>query len=143
MRNKSAQRPTQFYKYEPPFPEILDPRQFGICSMLIIDPLHEVSNNVVCAANKCSDQPAHTRSLIAYASRLSILCVKLLSEHYLEFLNLKGGYTSSSESTHVNLQHCWKSHVKARMCSSSFNAVTIDTFHNISSCLVGFLFKGK
>ena len=38
------------------------------------EPRHEISNNVVCAISKASDQPAHTRSLIrAYASRLNIL----------------------------------------------------------------------
>ena len=38
------------------------------------EPAHEISNNVVCATSKGSDQPAHTRSLIrAFASRLSIL----------------------------------------------------------------------
>ena len=38
------------------------------------DPVHEISNNVVCATSKASDQPAHTRSLIrAFARRLSIL----------------------------------------------------------------------
>ena len=38
------------------------------------EPVHEISNNVVCAPSKASDQPAHTRSLIrAFASRLSIL----------------------------------------------------------------------
>ena len=38
-----------------------------------IEPLHEISNNVLCATSKASDQPAHTRSLIrAFASRLSI-----------------------------------------------------------------------
>ena len=38
------------------------------------EPVHEISNNVVCATSKASDQPAHTRSLIrAFASRLSIL----------------------------------------------------------------------
>ena len=36
--------------------------------------VHEISNSVVCATSKCSDQPAHTGSLIrAFASRLSIL----------------------------------------------------------------------
>ena len=40
----------------------------------IIEPAHEISNNMVCATSKASDQPAHTRSLIrAFASRLSIL----------------------------------------------------------------------
>ena len=38
------------------------------------EPRHEISNNVVCATNKASDQPAHRRSLIrASASRLNIL----------------------------------------------------------------------
>ena len=38
------------------------------------EPRHEISNNVVCATNKSSDQSAHTRSLIrAFASRLNIL----------------------------------------------------------------------
>ena len=40
----------------------------------LFEPVHEISNNVVCATSKASDQPAHTRSLIrAFASRLSIL----------------------------------------------------------------------
>ena len=34
--------------------------------------VHEISNNVLCATSKASDQPAHMRSLIrAFASRLS------------------------------------------------------------------------
>ena len=41
-----------------------------------IEPWHEISNNVVYATSKASDQPAHTRSLIrAFASRLHILWV--------------------------------------------------------------------
>ena len=37
---------------------------------------HEISNYVVCATSKGSDQPAHMRSLIrAFASRLNILGV--------------------------------------------------------------------
>ena len=31
---------------------------------LIFEPVHEISNNVVCKTSKASDQPAHTRSLI-------------------------------------------------------------------------------
>ena len=41
------------------------------------------------------------------------MIVKLLSEHHLEFLSLKGGYRGSSESTHVKMPHCWKSHALA------------------------------
>ena len=41
-----------------------------------IEPRHEISNNVVCATSKTSDQPAHTRSLIrTFASRLNSLLV--------------------------------------------------------------------
>ena len=41
--------------------------------------------------------------------------VKLLTEHHLESLSLKGGCTASSESTHVKMPHCWKSHVAAHI----------------------------
>ena len=41
---------------------------------ILIEPVHDISNNVVCETSKASDQPAHMRSLIrAFASRLSIL----------------------------------------------------------------------
>ena len=44
------------------------------CDNETYEPRHEISNNVVCATSKGSDQPAHTRSLIrVFASRLSIL----------------------------------------------------------------------
>ena len=43
------------------------------------------------------------------------MTVKLLIEHHLEFLSLKGGYTGSSESTIVKMPHCWKSHVTAHI----------------------------
>ena len=35
------------------------------------------------------------------------MSVKLLTEHHLEFLSLKGGCTGSSESTLVKMPHCW------------------------------------
>ena len=41
------------------------------------------------------------------------MSVKLLTEHHLEFLRLKGGCRGSSESTHVKMPHCWKSHALA------------------------------
>ena len=44
------------------------------CLTIKNEPVHEISNNVVCATSKGSDQPAHTRSLIrAFARRLNIL----------------------------------------------------------------------
>ena len=41
------------------------------------------------------------------------MIVKLLTEHYLEFLSLRGGCTGSSESTLVKIPNCWKSHALA------------------------------
>ena len=38
---------------------------------------------------------------------------KLLTERHLEFLSLKGGCRGLSESTHVKMPHCWKSHATA------------------------------
>ena len=38
------------------------------------------------------------------------MIVKLLTEHHLKFLSLKGGCRGLSESTHVKMPHCWKSH---------------------------------
>ena len=43
------------------------------------------------------------------------MIVKLLTEHHLEFLGLKGGCRGSSESTLVKLSNCWKSHVTAHI----------------------------
>ena len=49
-------------------------RQLSFDNSYKIEPVHEISNNVVCASSKASDQPAHACSLIrAFASRLSIL----------------------------------------------------------------------
>ena len=41
--------------------------------------------------------------------------VKLLTEHHLEFLSLKGGCRGSSKSTHVKMPHCWKSQALAHL----------------------------
>ena len=50
------------------------------------------------------------------------MSVKLLTEHNLEFLSLKGGCTGSSESTLGKMPHCWKSHVTAQMVKASNDA---------------------
>ena len=40
----------------------------------VIEPRHEIPNNVLCVIRKASDQPVHTHSLIrAFASPLHIL----------------------------------------------------------------------
>ena len=43
------------------------------------------------------------------------MIVKLLTEHNLEFLSLKGGYRGSSESTLVKMSNCWLSHAAAHI----------------------------
>ena len=43
------------------------------------------------------------------------MIVKLLTEHHLEFLSLKGGCRGSSESTLVKMSNCWKSHAAAQL----------------------------
>ena len=42
------------------------------------------------------------------------MIVKILSEHHLEFLSLKGGCRGLSESTLVKMSNCWKSHAVAQ-----------------------------
>ena len=50
--------------------------QIKLVVNIIIEPRHEISNNVVFATSKASDQPAHSRSLIrTFASRSNILCL--------------------------------------------------------------------
>ena len=46
------------------------------------------------------------------------MLVKLLTEHYLEIQSLKGGCRGSSESTHVKVSNCWKSHATAHLILS-------------------------
>ena len=43
------------------------------------------------------------------------MSVKLLTEHHLAFLSLKGDCTGSSESTLVKMSNCWKSHDTAQL----------------------------
>ena len=60
---------THFY----PVYEGLEPVLYGDL-VNEFEPVHEISNNVVCATSKASDQPAHMRSLIrAFPSRLRVL----------------------------------------------------------------------
>ena len=65
------------------------------------------------------------------------MIIKLLTEHYLEFLSLKGGCTGSSESTLAKMPHSWKSHVMAHLlltvyvyCISWFNVLAIFFFYS-------------
>ena len=59
------------------------------------------------------------------------MSVKLLNEHHLEFLSLKGGCTGSSEFTLVKMPHCCKSHVTAqilKLFSDEDNQIGVDIY---------------
>ena len=65
------------------------------------------------------------------------MIVKLLTEHHLEFLNLKGGCRGSSESTHIKMPHCWKFHALAHisltlcmLCNFNVLCSSADFFQN-------------
>ena len=80
------------------------------------------------------------RPACAYAQSDQSLCssleysmnIKLLTEHHFEVLTLKGGCTGLSESIHVKIPHCWKSHVAAQMVSFVHQLCLYDqSFRNI------------
>ena len=52
------------------------------------------------------------------------MIVKLLTEHHLEFLSLKGSCRGSSESTLVKISLCWKSHAAAQFFISRINTAS-------------------
>ena len=43
------------------------------------------------------------------------MIIKLLTEQHLEVLSLTDSCTDTSESIHVKMPHCWKSHVTAQI----------------------------
>ena len=95
------------------------------------------------------------RSACAYAQSDQSLClpleysmiIKLLTEHHLEFLSLKGGCRGLSESTLVNMPHCWKSHALAQFLFPAlficlfFPQVSLCILGNFSSCCLLTFFK--
>ena len=68
------------------------------------------------------------------------MIVRLLTEHHLEFLSLKGGCRGSSESTLslVKMSNCWKSHAAAQFSVS----LTRSTRNRLRDCFVLILIKG-
>ena len=61
------------------------------------------------------------------------MIVKLLIEHHLECLSLKGGCRGWSESSHVKMPHCWKSHAMAHYYSS--RAIILTHYDAYQVCL--------
>ena len=60
------------------------------------------------------------------------MIVKLLTEHHLEFLSLKRDCRGSSESTHLKMPQCWKSHALAPMIWCIILSMTIIIMCNIA-----------
>ena len=56
------------------------------------------------------------------------MTVKLLTDHHLKFLSLKGGCTGLYESTLVKMPHCWKSHVTAQL----YDVIYVPRFGTLS-----------
>ena len=52
------------------------------------------------------------------------MIVKLLTEHYLEFLRLIGGCRGSSESAFVKILICWKSHAAAQLQKATIKYIS-------------------
>ena len=50
------------------------------------------------------------------------MIVKLLTEHHLEFLNLKGGCRGSFETTLFKMLNCWNSHAPAHYYTDSLTS---------------------
>ena len=68
------------------------------------------------------------------------MSVKLLTEHHLELLSLKGGSTGSSESTLVKITYCWNSHVAAQLVKKSVRNMTTDILNKIIKCKIENIF---
>ena len=64
------------------------------------------------------------------------MSVKLLTEHHLEFLSLKGGCTGSSQSTLVKMSNCWNSYVSMSKSMTDSQNTTVLTY----LCSLCFLF---
>ena len=65
------------------------------------------------------------------------MIVKLLTEHHLEFLSLRGGCRGSSKFTLVKMPHYWKSHALAQMifCDGS-----VDQYNCVLDVLAQYTF---
>ena len=60
------------------------------------------------------------------------MIVKLLIEHHLEFLSLKGDCRGSSESTVVKMSNCWKYHAAAQLSITTM----FRNFHDTNVCTI-------
>ena len=98
---------------------------------IMTEPLREISNNVVCATSKGSDQSATTRSLIrALASRLNILWVLIYWRDIIwSFLSEKEA-AQARLRLHLSKYHIvWTQMSRLNCMSSNSNANDQGTMH--------------
>ena len=79
------------------------------------EPRHEISNNVVCATSKGSDQPAQADQRLCWSHEY-YMSVKLLTEHHLEFLSLTG-VLQARQSLHLSKCYNVGNHVTSDLFS--------------------------
>ena len=82
----------------------------------IIELRHEISNSVVCAISKTSDQPAHMQpdQSLCWSLRYFIT-FKLMTEYNLVFLNLQKRLHRLVRVYTCQILHYWKSYVAAQL----------------------------
>ena len=73
------------------------------------------------------------------------MIVKLLNEHYLEFLSLKAGCRGSSESTHVKMSHCWKFYALAQIECLNWEEASgyLVSTPQLRQCVIGYFIQTK
>ena len=64
------------------------------------------------------------------------MIVRLLTEHHMECLSLRKGCRGSSESTHVEMPHCWTFHAAAHFMIQSASYHEEASFRRISQALI-------
>ena len=72
------------------------------------------------------------------------MTVKLLTEHHLEFISLKGGCTGSSECSLVKMFDCRESHVVAHMhlsCSILFSVLQLKKKEKVAQSFKSFFIE--
>ena len=67
------------------------------------------------------------------------MIVKLLTEHHLHFLSLKGGCRGSSESTIFKMSNCWKSHASAHTQVLKFIITAVQSTKYIPYLMLGYI----
>ena len=96
-------------------------------SQNIYEVLQEISNNVVCATSKVSDQPAQSEQNLCWSLKYS-RSVKQQTEHHLEFLSLK-----ETAQAHLSL-YLSKCHIDGNHVLRLIWTCEFGTYHIFVQC---------